>query len=355
MTEKKCVLVHLGSGMGNMLMATPMMQIFSMGGFQVDLCLQGETPGAEKLFLNWPYVRRVSAQPDDFSANRYQYYIYGVEVAAPPIRFKNGDDAIVLHPMWDYQEYGLYSEIEMYSNLARCILPDLAPVTQTGCSHSGRVFPEISAKTCVIAPGGQRHLSIRKWTGYGRLAEHFDDVAIVGVPADMDLSNRVIFPPWVKRAFGARINYQGKWWRVAKHFAERHDETMAFPVHAKDYVGRLSLDDTAALIAQAGCVIGNDCGLTHLAIALGKPTFVLVGPSSTRKVFPTFLKNCVVITKHYGCQPCQEKPELGVWRLNMGQSFCPYHIRCMNDISVDEVLSAVASRLPHMVTRRAAT
>ena len=146
--------------------------------------------------------------------------------------------------------------------------------------------------------------------------------------------------------FGATLNYQGKAWRFARRLAERHDQPIRFPSGVKNYVGLLSLDDTAALIAQAGYVIGNDCGLTHLAIALGKPTFVLVGPSSTRKVFPSFLNNCFVIARNYECQPCQEKPQLGVWRLNMGQSFCPHHIRCMNDISVDDVLSSVARHLP---------
>ena len=234
------------------------------------------------------------------------------------------------------------------SDLARCIVPGVPPITQTGCSHSGRVFPEIGPNTVVIAPGGQRHLSIRKWTGYGRLAERFEDVALVGVAADLDLSNRVIFPPWVKRTFGQKLNYQGRWWRLAKHFAECQDQPIDFPPRVKNYIGQLSLADTAALIAQAGCVIGNDCGLTHLAIALGKPTFVLVGPSSARKVFPDTLANCVVIARNFECQPCQEKPELGVWRLNMWQSFCPHHLRCMNEISVDEVVRAVTEHLPRL-------
>lgn len=348
MSGEKRVLVHLGSGLGNMLMATPMMQMLSTGGFQVDLCLQGETPGVEKLFSRWPYVQRASSKPDAFIDGMYQYYIYGFEVSGPPIEFANRAEAIVLHPMWDWARYDLFSEIELYTNLARSIVPDVPLVAQTGCSSSGRRFPEISNKTCILAPGGQRHLAIRKWPGYGDLAQHFDDVAVVGVPSDLDFSNRLMFPNWARKVFGHRLNYQGKWWKLAKNFAERHDEGPRFPDHVKDYVGKLSLDDTAALIEQAGFVIGNDCGLTHLAIALGKPTFVLLGPSSRRKVFPTFLKNAFIVSKQFECQPCQEKPELKVWRLSTAQSFCPHHIRCMNEISVSEVVSAITLQLPHI-------
>jgi ADP-heptose:LPS heptosyltransferase len=138
-----------------------------------------------------------------------------------------------------------------------------------------------------------------------------------------------------------RLNHQGRAWRFARFFAERHDVTKGFASHVKDYVGKLSLEDTAALINQAGLVVGNDCGLTHLAVALGKTVFLLLGPSSSRKNWPGFLGNVHIISKGYPCQPCQEKPHLKVWQENGAQAFCPYHFRCMDDLSVDMVLSAV--------------
>jgi ADP-heptose:LPS heptosyltransferase len=57
MTDQKTVLVHLGSGMGNMLMATPMMEMLSKGGYKVDLCLQGQTPKVDTLFSRWPQIK----------------------------------------------------------------------------------------------------------------------------------------------------------------------------------------------------------------------------------------------------------------------------------------------------------
>ncbi|BBA32431.1 hypothetical protein sS8_0465 [Methylocaldum marinum] len=347
---ERSILVHLGSGLGNMLMVTPMIKMLSKGGIQVDLCVQGETPGVEHLFERWPYVRKVSSASADFRANNYEYYLYGVEVREPPIEFVNRDKAVVLHPMWDRYQYDLYSEIELYTNLARCIVPDAPMDLHPECTSSGRKFPEISAKTCVIAPGGQRHLQIRKWLGYGDLARHLPDVAVVGTKGDMDISNRIVFPGWVRTLAGEQLNYPGRFWRGAHRFAKRLDQMTEFPGHAKNYVGQLSLADTASLIEQAGCVIGNDCGLTHLAIALGKPTIVLLGPTSQRKVFPSFLKDVTLVKKNFECQPCQENPRLRAWRISNTQVFCPFGIRCMEEITVENVLEALARAYPEALS-----
>lgn len=351
MTTNKRVLVHLGSGMGNMLMATPMIEMLANGGWKVDLCLQGETPKVETLFNNWSPVETVSSSPSPFLSQEYALYIYGFEVDGDPIRFINYEKAAVLHPMFDWQKgYQLYSEIELYSNIARCIVPDVPISTQTRCVSSKRKFDNISSNTAVLIPGGGMQMIIRKWAGYGQLAEKLSDVAVVGLPADLDHSNRLIFPSWAKNIFGNMLNYQGRGWKIARHLADRFDEEMTFPSHVKNYIGQLSLEDTAALISQAGYVIGNDCGVTHMAVALGKPVFPILGPTSQNKVFPHFLKNVNIISKQFDCQPCQEKPALKVWKENRSQCFCPYKIRCMEEITVDDVIKKVEATLDKKIT-----
>lgn len=343
------VLVHLGGGMGNMLMATPMIEMLSRGGYAVDLCLQGETSNVETIFQGWEYARTVSSDPNDFEQTHYGYYIYGEEVRGRPISFPGRQDAAFLHPLWDWhQGFDLHSEIELFTNIARAIDPTLPLLTQTSCSHSGRVFEDISSNTCVLIPGGQKQMAIRKWPYYGHLANHLADVAVLGLASDLDSSNRIVFPHWMRTVFGRTLNHSGMGWRLARGFAERYDEPIVFPSHVKNYIGKLSLADTAALISQAGYVIGNDCGLTHLAVALGKPTFAVVGPTSQRKVFPPFLNNVYVISLTYPCQPCQENRSLGVWRESKTQCFCPYRIRCMNDLSANKVLAIVRRQLLEM-------
>jgi hypothetical protein len=328
--------------MGNVLQATPMMEMLARGGYAVDLCIQGETPGVDKLFACWPHVRTASADPAVFVDREYGYYIYGEEVKGPPIDFRGRAQAVFLHPVWDWHKgFELHSEIELYTNLARAIDPELPIVTAPSCATSGRKFDGISPSTYVLAPGGQRQLQIRKWHGYAALAAALRDVAIVGVGSDLDVSNRVVFPRWLRRISGKQLDYQGGYWRAARLFAERYEFRSDFPPHAKNFIDKLSIDDTAALIEQAGAVVGNDCGLVHLAVALGKPVFAILGPSSRRKVFPPFLKNVTVIAKEYDCQPCQEHRRLGVWRESKGQVYCPYGIRCMADITPEEVAARI--------------
>lgn len=346
MSQPNTALVHLGSGMGNMLMATPMLEMLAKGGYTVDLCLQGETPKVDTLFHGWPYVRTVSTEQAPFLDIDYALYIYGFEVHGDPIPFKNFADAVVLHPMWDWQKgFQLHSEIELYSNLAKFIVPNVEVVTQTGCAPSDRVFDDIDSDTCVLVPGGGMQMIIRKWGGYGELAKQIKNVAVVGLPADLDHSNRVVFPDACKKIFGKTLTYQGKAWRLARHFAQRYDAPIEFPAHIKNYIGKLSLADTAALIKQAGYVVGNDCGVTHMAVALGKPVFPILGPTSRRKVFPHFLNNVSIISANYECQPCQENSALGVWREDRSQCFCPYRLRCMEDVTVAQVISHINAAL----------
>lgn len=352
MSGNKRALVHLGSGMGNMLMATPMIETLSNGGWQIDLCLEGETPNVETLFNRWSPVETVSSNQAPFIPKEYELYIYGFEVNGDPVRFKNFSNAIVLHPMFDWQKgYQLYSEIELYSHLARCVVPNTPLSTQTCCVGSDRIFDDITPDTAVLVPGGGLQMIIRKWGGYGHLAEKLKDVAVVGLPADLDHSNRLVFPEWARKIFGNMLNYQGRGWKIARRFAERYDEEVVFTTHVKNYIGELSLEDTAALISQAGYVIGNDCGVTHMAVALGKPVFPILGPTSRRKVFPSFLNNVTVISRQFDCQPCQEKPSMRVWRENRAQAFCPFGIRCMEAITVDDVIETVESSLGKPITR----
>jgi hypothetical protein len=334
--------------MGNMLMATPAMEMLHRGGWQVDLCLQGETPGVETLFEGWPHARTVSPDPAPFVEREYGVYLYGFGVSGPPIGFANRDQAVLLHPFWDwFKGFQLHSEIELYTNLARLLAPEQPLVTRTSCTHSERHFDDIGEKTCVLVPGGGAQTIIRKWPFYPQLAERFDDVAVVGLPSDLEMGNRIYFRGSVKRLLGDRVRKNGLKWRLARSLAAHryHDQDLVFPDHVKNYIGRLSLADTAALIARAGCVIGNDCGVTHLAVALGKPVFAILGPSSRRKIFPPFIDNVTVISRSLDCQPCQEKPGMRVWRSDADQCHCPVGIRCLDEIGPGEVYGKVSKTM----------
>jgi heptosyltransferase-3 len=64
------------------------------------------------------------------------------------------------------------------------------------------------------------------------------------------------------------------------------ERAMAAPLlaalpEARDFVGKLSLPQAAALLQRASLFVGNDSGLMHLSAAAGAPTIGLFGPTDS--------------------------------------------------------------------------
>ena len=338
------MLVHLGAGLGNVIQATPMIKCLSRAGFTIDLCIQADYGDVPDLFRDWQAVRAVSSSGREFTGNTYDYYIIGICVTADPVRFKNFDAAVSIRLDYSHRDISHVSEAGLYLNVARMLAPGIEAGYKTYCGKSSRDFPEISPATCVLAPGGKFGFAIKKWDRYDLLAERLGDVAVLGIEKDMDISNARTFPGPIAALAKGYLNHRTFVWRVLKVFSRRTSRRMRFGREVKNYLGRLSLPDTAALINRAGFFIGNDCGLAHVSVAMGKPTFVLVGPTSVKKNFARF-KNVYPISLDHECAPCQEKtPEL-VMRSSHARHFCPYGIRCLRDMEVNYVLRRVKSIL----------
>ena len=94
--------------------------------------------------------------------------------------------------------------------------------------------------------------------------------------------------------------------------------------------GETSLREAAAVIEGARLVVGVDTGLTHMGIALGRPTLALFG--STRPYLETGRSDARVLYHPRDCSPCRRKP------------VCDGRFDCMAEITVEEVVEA-AGRL----------
>ena len=96
--------------------------------------------------------------------------------------------------------------------------------------------------------------------------------------------------------------------------------------------GELSLPETFAVIARAGCFVSNDSGLMHAAAALNVPQVAIFG-STVRELgfFPINNRAAVVENAGLACRPCS----------HIGKGRCPKsHFRCMHDITPETVLAA---------------
>jgi heptosyltransferase II len=108
---------------------------------------------------------------------------------------------------------------------------------------------------------------------------------------------------------------------------ERHQaEAIAMTCNGVPMLGHEGdMLELAAAMSQCAAVITNDSGPLHVATALAVPSVSVFGPTDPdRTVIPGASR---VVRRTLACQPCYER-------------VCPLgHHRCMNDITVDDVLS----------------
>jgi len=113
-------------------------------------------------------------------------------------------------------------------------------------------------------------------------------------------------------------------------FAERVLAACASPV--VNLVGRTSLRELAAAIAQSELVVCHDSGPMHIAAALDKPLVAVFGPTNPVRTGP-YSPRARVVSVPLSCAPCYERE-------------CPLkHHNCMRQLPVEQVFAEVRETL----------
>jgi ADP-heptose:LPS heptosyltransferase len=102
----------------------------------------------------------------------------------------------------------------------------------------------------------------------------------------------------------------------------------------------LSLSQLAALLGRSDVYLGNDSGVTHLAAAVGIPTFALFGPSDPRQWAPRG-KKVALISRQIACSPCA----------NATMKSCP-HRACLSELYPDQVIAAMRALMERATLTR---
>jgi heptosyltransferase II len=110
---------------------------------------------------------------------------------------------------------------------------------------------------------------------------------------------------------------------------------VAGSVQGVSAAGALTLRESAALIRRAAVLVTNDSAPLHLATAVGTPVVAIFGPTVPEFGFgPRRSGDLTLGLDELPCRPCSKH----------GPPQCPLgHHRCMRDLSVDQVLQAIAS------------
>jgi heptosyltransferase-2 len=100
--------------------------------------------------------------------------------------------------------------------------------------------------------------------------------------------------------------------------------------------GKTSVLQSAAIVSLCKVILSNDSAPVHIASAMGTPVVAIFGSTIPEFGFAPYGVDQVIIQKQLDCRPC------GIH----GRRQCPEkHFRCMQDISIEEVLEAVLSLL----------
>ena len=87
---------------------------------------------------------------------------------------------------------------------------------------------------------------------------------------------------------------------------------------AADLSGALGLGGLKALLRRARLLVANDAGARHVAVALGVPCVLVMGPTSLEKT-PLNLERVSVLSAEVACRPCYLRE-------------CPIDHRCMTRV-----------------------
>ena len=294
--HQPAVLVHLASGVGNIIFATPLLVALNQMQYTVDVLLHADYPQTADLLRDWSVVRAIYHDSGKVLSlcHPYAYII----PAVPPFywsrfaRLYTPIPRTICRPS-DTLFYD--NEQDYYLAFARVLgyPKDCGPLyclPIAPAEHSG-----VTARTLVIAPGCKTgEMAAKRWPYFPQLAECFEDVVLVGTADDV----------------------------------RHHDATvLCFPGHVRSLLDQLTLRQTASLLAAAGAVVGNDSGLAHMAAAVGTPTVILFGPTphlSLGQLPP----NAQVLRAGLECEPCWFGARLRA---------CAAQIHCLHQLSVDTV------------------
>lgn len=312
--DRPAALVSAAAGIGDILRVTPLIRVLHRLGYDVDLLLAPDDPAVVELLRGAPELRRVIHCPG-FGQNR----------GAPPVlELGQTQYALATFTTWSAplarwtrarRQYA-FSRTEWLAEGDSASVDKIAralgwqgPLPEPFAMASARQF-DLPAGTIALHPGCKPDWPWKKWHGFDELARLLPKVAIIGTQSDLDNS--------------------------ATYFGRAFD----WPEHARNFVGRLGLADTAALIGQCAALVSNDSGIMHLGVALGVPTFGIFGITSPqREMFPS--RWMIPVTKGLPCEaPCRRQ----AW----GRRDCEHHLECLKMLTPDEVVSRITETLPQL-------
>jgi ADP-heptose:LPS heptosyltransferase len=296
-------LVSAARGLGDILRITPLVRVCAALGYEVDVLLAPDYAGAAELLRGAPEIRRMFLLPspwngrgptDTAGLQGEHYDVAAFTLWSSPYQHLVRANRLVAFDRWQWTTYGDTACVQH----AAAALGWTESLPRPFAIPSTRTFG-IDPGTIALHPGCKPDWPWKKWHDFDALAASLPGVAIIGTPEDLD------------------------------NHGTYFDRAFSWPAHARNYVGALSLADTAAVLRECAALVSNDSGLMHLGVALGVPTFGIFGITSPARESMR-APEMVPVTKGLRCEPaCRTGP----W----GRRDCDRHLECLRTLSADDV------------------
>lgn len=337
----KKIVIRTPNHLGDCIMARPAVKAFAeqLNDIETHLLLPDY---AQPLFEDIHGISYIPVMPERLHGHRaitYQTQLlrgenFDIGIALPP-SFSSGlilflsdikerfgypgeGRSAVLNRVYHNPNYKKYHRSRQYRMILEYVakkelIPDLSPIhfSDQTISRSDEILSEMGKKTSdnyiVIAP--RAVAESRRW----------------------GTDNYHIFAKKIIERHNLKIVLLGT--------ANEHQAGEEIKRDSPDIInlcGKTDLYSAGAVMQKAALFVGNDSGLAHLAAAVGTPLVVLSGADDPSETSPVSKKKTVIIKDYLDCISCVK-------------NICPregdYFMKCMKDISVDDVLRAAEEYL----------
>lgn len=259
-------------------------------------------------------------------------------------------DFSIPHRYYFYADSGFHSskycsETELSLNIVRALYPSdfkRETLKYLKADFSERLQQLAPETKTVLYPGSTAPNSYKRWPYFTELAGRLgnENVIFVGGKEDLNFSMSYIYPPFVTRLVSQPLLNRKVFWTFLKrlNLLQPYSHYKNLEKQDNAFFQELSWPELVALFQHCKNMVGNDGGIAHLAAAAGAQGVVLFGATSVAKN-RAYNPKMKPLQKNYPCQPCQ----FAVGGIPMSKFFinCPYQVKCLQNITVDDVLKAL--------------
>ena len=259
------VLVIHTWGLGDMIMATPMLKSLAKSGYKVDLAITNPLNGIilkNNDFLNQIYT--IKNKIDFFPLFGKYKYIISTAGTNP------GKIKILGHMLGAKKVFAKAQEKNLHRikmNL-KIVKPLIDTVDEEPYIYikSEDKTPYISGKTVGFAPGSGFRQKFKRWEGFKRLIDKMD-------------GNKLVF--------------------LGPDESDLKDEFSKLDVTVVEE----NLEDTISIISRLNLLVGNDNGLMHIGYATGINCVTVYGMTNEKET-GGYRKNNEAVFLPMSCRPC---------------------------------------------------